>query len=717
MKRKFYLSFIFGLMLSSLYAKEIPVLDFSNQKITDILLVLADIAGETVVSDESVLGNASFHFSGGDFESSLSSFLTSFNLWYLKKNGIYYVSRIHINVQDNSLISIDAEDVTILQIVKALSKQIETTILYDQLPSGAISIHARDVSIQQVLEMLVRRNWEYEVISSDNYFYIQKNQGVESVNTRFQKVKVTKNENLYSISAPKATFSDLIKQLFVTADKEYSLLIKTGAILENVSYTDKEFDQLLRLILDLVNADFVEQNGTYYIIEGQKKDVLKRLKSTEAIPLQNIQAQNALALMPSVYDVANIVKIDKNSNTLYITGTEDEIRPIRDFLKIIDIPVQSKTYERFDVKYITASEAITLIPQQYFSEGASVVPGTNSFITMVTAETSSKISEYLRKIDIAPAGYPIRLKYIKSSELIKNLPPSVRLDEIKETGDDTLIFYTGTDAKRSNFVKNLELIDVPVRQIRYELFIVQYQKSDNLNWNKTLSVSPTESSDNAFSISGSMSELFNINFDVISQFGYQFAADLNLELGESKAKVLADTTLHGISGTDVKFENTNTFRYNEGVLDSDSSSVVVTTTTKEITSGLKVTINGWVSGDGMITMSVDAEVSKQGTVSDSSSDLPPTSEKSVTSQIRTKSGTPIIIGGLLQTEISENVKKTPLLGSIPVIGKFFQNISSSEENTEMVIYIVPHVFIQESEPLRVNRNIERFHSLYVSGDM
>ena len=57
----------------------------------------------------------------------------------------------------------------------------------------------------------------------------------------------------------------------------------------------------------------------------------------------------------------------------------------------------------------------------------------------------------------------------------------------------------------------------------------------------------------------------------------------------------------------------------------------------------------------MITMKVNAEVSKQGTVTNSTTNLPPTSEKIVTSEVRTKSGEPIIIGGLLQTELTENI--------------------------------------------------------------
>jgi Flp pilus assembly secretin CpaC len=86
---------------------------------------------------------------------------------------------------------------------------------------------------------------------------------------------------------------------------------------------------------------------------------------------------------------------------------------------------------------------------------------------------------------------------------------------------------------------------------------------------------------------------------------------LNLQLGEDKARVLADTTLNGISGQEIKFENTNTFRYRDITIDPETGKPFYTGTTREITSGLVLNINGWVSGDGMITMKVNAAVSKQ----------------------------------------------------------------------------------------------------------
>lgn len=700
-------------------AQTMPQMEFHNQPITDILLVLADIGGCSIVPDNTVKGNATFYFQELPFEEALQKFLAAFNLWLTKRDGVYFISKIHIAVHDDSSVDVDADEVALQDIIKALSKQINKTILYDQLPQGTVTLHASSESVAKVLEMLIRRSLEYELVVDESYFYLQKSRQQDYNTTRYQKALVTKNNDSYSITSPRALFADVLTQLFKSGKREYSLLMKNTLVLENIFYENKSFDQLLRLVLDMGNADFVVKDNVYYIFEVQKKDVLKKLRDTVAVKLQNMNVQNALALFPSSYDSSALVKIDKNTNTFYVTGSDEERKSVLDFLTLIDKPTEDRVFERFDVHYVPVKDVITLLPSAFFTETPTVIPDTNSFIAMVTPENVESIKEYLKIIDKKDVGYPVRLKYIKSEDLLKYLPPSVEKAEITVTGDDTLVFYTGSPSKRLQFLKQLDLIDVAKPQIRYELLVLQYQKGDNTAWSRSVTMKThkdnEDGTEDESSFTGVLTNLLNISFDVVNQFGYDFALELNYELGENKARVLADTTLHGISGAELKFQNTNTFRYNEGVMDSDSSGVVVTTTTKEITSGLQLTVSGWVSGDGMITMKVNAEVSKQGTVSDSStSSLPPTSEKVVTTEVRTKSGKPIIIGGLLQSETAESIHRTPFLGYLPFLGKFFSNVTTSEETTEMTIYIVPHVYTQEAEPLRTVRNIERYYTSYLS---
>ena len=53
------------------------------------------------------------------------------------------------------------------------------------------------------------------------------------------------------------------------------------------------------------------------------------------------------------------------------------------------------------------------------------------------------------------------------------------------------------------------------------------------------------------------------------------------------------------------------------------------------------------------------------------------------------SGQPLVIGGLKEDDNSTSVSKTPILGSIPLLGRLFKSVTNTVSHTEFTIYIVP----------------------------
>jgi len=74
-------------------------------------------------------------------------------------------------------------------------------------------------------------------------------------------------------------------------------------------------------------------------------------------------------------------------------------------------------------------------------------------------------------------------------------------------------------------------------------------------------------------------------------------------------------------------------------------------------------------------------------------DIPPTINRRVlNSTVRLRDGETIVLGGLVQNTESVTIDKVPLLGSIPILGRLFQNRSSNNTKSELMIYITPHVY-------------------------
>ncbi len=71
-----------------------------------------------------------------------------------------------------------------------------------------------------------------------------------------------------------------------------------------------------------------------------------------------------------------------------------------------------------------------------------------------------------------------------------------------------------------------------------------------------------------------------------------------------------------------------------------------------------------------------------------------------------KDGETIVIGGLTQKQEYVTHRKTPILGSLPLVGPLFQSRAKSTANTELLILITPRL-LTKSERVRVARDEPR----------
>lgn len=692
-------------------------MEFRNQAIPDILMVLAEATETSIIPDETVSGNASFYFAESDFEPSLSLFLSTYKLFYSRNGNVYRVSKIESAYDETTgFVRLKADDVTAESLVRALSRTIGKTILFDSLPKLTLSVDIERLTPAQALEIVCRRLPGYTVETKDTYTYIKQ----PSVDPQTGKTTgvagttgITRTGEVWSLSVDKGRFLDLVSEMFQKAGKEYSLLTRTDSIVEDLYFSGKDFDTILRLLLEQGNADFIVNNGIYYIVEFQRRDVVKKLKDTRVIPLKHIPAQDLPNLLPSELASGNIIKIDKQGNSVLLTGSDEETKPISDFIALVDRPLTGMEYRKFEIKYLAVKDIIGIIPQKLTPIAPVTIPGSNSFIALGTSETISALQDFITVIDTARKGIPIYLKYMKTEDFLKALPPSVSKDDIVDSGYPNLIFFKGTEEKQGIFQSELESIDRPKPQIRYQLLVIQYMKNRELTTDTSLTASQNTLSENR-AIIGNLSNVLNLSFDVVSQFGYEFAAKLNLQLGENIAQVYADTTLNGLSGQDIKFQNTETYRYQEQEVDADTGKTKSTGVTKEISSGLIISLNGWVSGNDMITMNVNATVSKRNTnTGTTTTALPSTTERVVNTQVRSPSGEPIILSGLIKEDTNNNVQKIPILGDIPLFGRLFKKQVESVEKTEIVIYVVPYLVREDADGYDRSLTLERYYGQFI----
>jgi general secretion pathway protein D len=711
---------VFVLALAALPApaQQIREIEFKNQPITDILIALGEMAGRSIVPDETVSGTASYYFTSTDFETALAAFLSTYQLRSWREGAVTYVSRIYAQFDRAAgTLTVDADDVDLRLIVRAVSRAIGKTILFDTLPKEALTIHAADAAPAAVLAILVRRFPDYVVDADKDYFYLRRLDaaarpagGTAAAGAPLVRVE----DGRYSIDVERARFRDVLVELFRAAGLEYSLFLRSDVIVENLHFKEKSRDEMLRLVMEQANADYTVENGITYVFDIQRADVLKKLKTVRQIPLSHVAAQDLPGLFPPELASQNLYRLDRATNSIILTGSEEEIAPVEEFVRAIDRPTEGKEWCRFTLAYLEVDDLAAILPSSLGGTKPIALPQSNSFVMLLSPESRDRLTAFLPLVDRLPSVYPMRLRYIHADALLKNLPPSVAKEDLVATGDATLLFFTGSEEQHRLLARHLELLDRPAPQIRYQLLVVQYHEQEKIDWNRELGVTPGAVAKST--VIGNLAELLELNFDIVSTFGYLFALKLNLMLQNKQADVLADTSLTGLSGQEIRFQNTDTSRYLEPATDPDTGELLPTGVTHEISTGLIIGINGWVSGDGMITMKVTSTVSKEAVASASTTDkLPATSENIVSTNVRTPSGIPVVIGGLFMQQKDTTVHKVPVLGDIPLLGLLFQNREQTTATTELAIYIVPHLEYPGSRREDAARRMEDLYDQLVRG--
>jgi general secretion pathway protein D len=699
MKIVYFILIVLCLLVKPAVAQQqIDEVVFQNQSFHDIFVALSYMAGVTILPDHTVQGYTSYYFLQTDFLSGFSQFLEANHLFYTVENNIYKVSRIQIIYDSqNDLISMQAVDVDNKILVQELAKATMKTILMENIPNRPLTVRAKDISFENMLEILLRQSDDYKIEVNDHYYLIK---GVTSSysNSMFVQrsmMRLDEGNGLYSANIESSRLVDLIYDLFTHEQREYAMMFRGDTTVENFRYYQKEFDFMLKMLLQHGGADYTIVDGVYYIFETSRSDVAKRLRIVREIKLNYVDITEIIPLLPpGVLDGARYTVL-KRENSLLMSGNLQEIAHIEQILRLFDVETGIKRYYTIPLKYMQQAAFAQLIQDQDLTK---VMPISNDYAVTIlaTQEEYARVLSLLQAVDVPTASHPIHLRFIRSQDLMERLPPSISQQEIQLSLNANIIYFKGTQEKKALFLQELKLIDKPEAQIKYDILVVQYQNSQTFNWSKKLEIGSGSSS----SISGDFGNLLGFKFDIISSLGINFAANLNLSMRNNEAVVLADTQLNALYGKAVKFQNTTTSRYAVREVDNETGRQLFASKIQEITSGLIISITGWVSGDQMITMDLMATISREGSSSDP--EMPPsTYEKILTTHVRTLSGKPIVIGGLIQQDDEVMTSGIPGLRN-PV----FDDRSSRREHTEFVLYIIPHLEMRADDRTVYSQKME-----------
>ena len=106
---------------------------------------------------------------------------------------------------------------------------------------------------------------------------------------------------------------------------------------------------------------------------------------------------------------------------------------------------------------------------------------------------------------------------------------------------------------------------------------------------------------------------------------------------------------------------------------------------------MKLTVEPTINTEENITVRIVPELSRllgEKIVGEANTSFPITQIRKITTEFNLESGKTVAIGGLTETSENESIKKIPVLGDIPVIGKYlFTHTHTEETQDEVMIFV------------------------------
>ena len=345
-----------------------------------------------------------------------------------------------------------------------------------------------------------------------------------------------------------------------------------------------------------------------------------------------------------------------------------------------------------------------------------------SFTEALDLVTGLKGLTYQRRGDVVLIGsgeqlgrnfgrvYFYPLKYADAKTLLDslNLPFLDRAAEKQsrlrlDIATNTLVFH-GTEEEAAKVRLLLEQLDVPPPQISLTAQVVAISRAGSQDlgvewsWDRlpkmadysepSKSVNPDGSVDY---YPGKISRGSALDRPGVIKFGrdpegrpyeFYFQAKVNALVASGDAKVLARPRIMAMNNREARILIGDRVPV---LTEKKNSRGETTVATEYIDAGIKLTYTPRINAAGEITASVHTEVSSP-TLAPELKAYRITTREAQT-QVRMKDGETMVIGGLIGSSETKNLRGIPYLSNLPVLGWLFKSQSHSRDDTEVVIFL------------------------------
>lgn len=478
---------------------------------------------------------------------------------------------------------------------------------------------------------------------------------------------------------------DKLRKIFIII----VLTIGIGFLFPQDSYTIDRSD-FGTITLDLKDVDILDVLKIFSMHSGLSIVAGQDVRARVTIFLKDVNAWDAFEVILAANNLAY-----KEDDGIIKVMTE------RNYIAQYGKPFYDKTIvESIKLKNARAEDVSNALNQIKSEVGKVIVDArSNTVIVKDTPEMVEKMKEVIKSLEVPPQTKVFTLKYADVEEMIdkikENLTEGVGSVEIdKRTGK---IVVTDIPPKLKQITKMLKSFDEKSREVLIEAKIVEVSLNPKyrlgIDWSGVFE---------KLNIGVNVEHGRLVYYTNIPKDGLPLIMDAFKRMGEtrviSQPKILVLNHKEATIGVEKRQPYVTT---SVSELGAETTQVVESITFIDI--GTQLSVTPTINPDGFITMKIKPRVSSHigdftykssyGKAVERKIPIERTSEAETTLMV--KGGRTVVIGGLMRKKVDRSEKRVPVLSNIPFLGNVFKHKTRETRNTELAIFLTPHIVTGE----------------------
>lgn len=460
---------------------------------------------------------------------------------------------------------------------------------------------------------------------------------------------------------------------------------------------------------------------------------------TEIISLKNRSTDEVLSMLKPITGRQSHLSSISSINSILIVDRSSNVNRIKDLLKDLDKNNTAKI-TIIELAKLSATEAVRILDKLKtqnnpainkfvaipFTPSNSVIISANEYITGNIKQTLKKLDDDIKTDNTVEVVY---LKFAKASEVASILGTVSSRFKNSDEKDKTVITYhektnsiiISSEQNNINNVKNLiSKLDIRRAQVLVEAIIVELSETaaNKLGVESVFSgansqeipvgmtrlnsggpdlvsiIASGSDQDNAALSSNAVASILNSK-GLVAGIGDltagedNFAVLINAIQEDQNSNILSKPSILAMDNETAKSSDGQEIPVTTGEsLGSNNSNPFRTTSRQEV--GISLEVTPQINEGNSVLLDIKIEVSGVAGVVSSGVDLI-TNKRTIETTALVENNEIMVLGGLIDEDLQENVNKVPILGSIPLVGRLFQSSSDSTVKRNLMVFIKPRI--------------------------